>query len=100
MALGRSAAGRTRARWLWLLWLDRFPTSADSGLGRRRYGDSGRCCCRDRAKAFDLVPLQQPVDENLNSRQLPAFFCSNERIGNALASHAAGSANPVYVVIG
>src|SRR5690242_6953146 len=100
MALCRPAARRPGAGRLWLLWFSGFIAFADSRAGERGPRASDWCCRRDRAKPFDLVPLQQPVNENLDSRQLAAFFGGYERIRNAFATHAARAADAVDVVVG
>ena len=50
-------------------------------------------------EAGDLVADQQAVDADLDPRQLPAFLGRDERVGHALAAHAAGAAHAVHVVV-
>ena len=47
----------------------------------------------------NLVALEQPVDPHFDPRQLAAFFGRDERVGHAFASHAAGAADAVDVVV-
>jgi len=69
-------------------------------LGLAVAGDLfGRDRLGRRLETFDLGPFEQPVDADLDAGQLVAFFGSDEGKGNPLASHAAGAADAVDVIV-